>query len=396
VLRLALHAPTLERAATIVPQSDAAIESLVATRTRLYTVDQVGGPSRVRVLNLKGEPQTPVELPPISAVHGVVPLDGDDVLIRYETYTEPPAWYRLSAAAASGSAGASLSRTALAATSPADFSDTVVVREIAKSKDGTRIPITILWRKGTKLDGRNPTLLYGYGGYGISTSPSFVPRLRVWLEQGGVYAVANIRGGGEFGEEWHRAGNLTNKQNVFDDFAASMQYLIDAHYTSRDKLAIMGGSNGGLLMGAMLTQHPDLCKAVVSSVGIYDMLRVEQTPNGAFNVTEFGTVKNPDQFRAMLAYSPYQHVTDRTAYPAVLFITGQNDPRVDPYHSRKMAARLQAATSSNAPILLRTSANAGHGIGSSLNERIEQYVDIYAFLFHELGVDYKPVGSASP
>ncbi|HEY3245625.1 MAG TPA: prolyl oligopeptidase family serine peptidase, partial [Phycisphaerae bacterium] len=168
------------------------------------------------------------------------------------------------------------------------------------------------------------------------------------------------------------------------------------HYTSRDKLAIMGGSNGGLLMGAMLTQHPDLCKAVVSSVGIYDMLRVEQTPNGAFNVTEFGTVKNPDQFRAMLAYSPYQRVADHTAYPAVLFITGQNDPRVDPYHSRKMTARLQAATSSNAPILLRTSANAGHGIGSSLNERIEQYVDIYAFLFHELGVDYKPVGSASP
>ena len=210
------------------------------------------------------------------------------------------------------------------------------------------------------------------------------------FDHGFVVAVANLRGGGEYGEAWHRAGNLTNKQNVFDDFAAVLQHLIDRKYTSPEHLAIEGGSNGGLLMGAALTQHPDLMKCVVSHVGIYDMLRVELSPNGAFNVTEFGTVKDAEQFEALYAYSPYHHVKDGTKYPAVLFLTGANDPRVDPMQSRKMTARLQAATAPGGPVLLRTSASSGHGLGTSLSERIEEAVDVYAFLFAELGVTVKP------
>jgi prolyl oligopeptidase len=274
-------------------------------------------------------------------------------------------------------------------TSPVDFSDTEVIRTHAVSGDGTRIPVSILRRKGIELDGSHPTLLTGYGGFGVSRSPGFSAIIRLWIEQGGVYAVANIRGGGEFGEEWHQAGKLTNKQNCFNDFAAAMQHLIDAGYTTPANLAIRGGSNGGLLMGAMITQHPGLFKATVSTVGIYDMIRVERTPNGAFNIPEYGTVKNESHFQAMFAYSPYHNVRDGTAYPAILFMTGANDPRVDPMHSRKMTARLQAATDSDAPILLRTSSDTGHGRGTPTDALIDELTDQYAFLFDALGVRFK-------
>ena len=271
-------------------------------------------------------------------------------------------------------------KTALVSTSPVSFDDIEVTRELATAKDGIKIPLNIVRRKGTKLYGQNPTLLYGYGGYGVSESPSFNFSRRLWFDRGGVYVVANIRGGGEFGEEWHKAGNLTKKQNVFDDFAAAAEYLIKQKWTRAEKLALLGGSNGGLLMGAMITQHPDLMRAVVSAVGIYDMLRVELAPNGASNVTEFGKVRDHEQFKALYAYSPYHHVVDGTKYPAILMMTGANDGRVAPYHSRKMVARLDEANKSANPILLRTSSSAGHGIGTALSERIKQYTDIYAFL----------------
>ena len=280
-------------------------------------------------------------------------------------------------------------KTALVNTSPVSFDDIEVSREFATSKDGAKIPLNIIRKKGTKTDGNNPTLLYGYGGYGISMQPNFNFTQRLWFDRGGVYVVANIRGGGEFGEEWHKAGNLTKKQNVFDDFAAAAEYLVKEKWTRPEKLAIQGGSNGGLLMGAMITQHPDLMRAVVSSVGIYDMLRVELAPNGAFNVTEFGTVKNPGQFKALYAYSPYHHVVDGTKYPSILMLTGANDGRVAPYHSRKMVARLDEANKSANPILLRTSSSAGHGIGTALSERIKQQADIYSFLFAQLGMSAK-------
>ena len=200
-------------------------------------------------------------------------------------------------------------------TSPADFDDIEVVREFATSKDGTKVPLNILRKKGLKRDGRNPTLLYGYGGYGISLTPGFDSTRRIWFDAGGVYVVANLRGGGEYGEAWHKAGNLTHKQHVFDDFIAAAEHLIKRRYTSPAKLAVEGASNGGLLMGAFLTQRPDLARAVVARVGIYDMLRVELDPNGQFNITEFGTVKDPAQFKALLAYSPFHHVRDGVKYP---------------------------------------------------------------------------------
>jgi prolyl oligopeptidase len=212
----------------------------------------------------------------------------------------------------------------------------------------------------------------------------------VLLDQGVVYAVANLRGGGEYGEEWHHQGNLTGKQNVFDDFAAVLQHLVDRGYTCPKKLAIIGGSNGGLLMGATMVQHPTMVKAVVSYVGIYDMLRVELSPNGRFNVPEFGTVTNPEHFKAMYAYSPYHNVKDGMKYPPVLFLTGANDPRVDPMQSRKMTARLQAAQGSSGKVLLRTSDDTGHGGGTPLKEQIAQSADVYAFLFAQLDVDYHP------
>jgi prolyl oligopeptidase len=317
----------------------------------------------------------------VSSVDSLVALDGDELLFAGQSFVTPPAFYRVAP-------GGQPKRTALAAMAPVDFGDVDVARETAVSRDGTRVPMTIVTRKGTPRDGRNPTLLYGYGGYGISMQPHFSAMLHAWLERGGVYAEANLRGGDEFGEAWHAAGKLTRKQNVFDDFEACTRYLIAERYAAASTLAIEGGSNGGLLMGAALTQHPDLFRAVVSHVGIYDMLRSELWPNGAFNVTEFGSVKDPEQFKALFAYSPYHHVVDGTRYPAVLLLSGTNDARVNPADSRKLAARLQAASSADHPILLRIS-GSGHGFGTSLTDSLAQQADRLAFLFWQLGVTVK-------
>ncbi|MCX5795263.1 MAG: prolyl oligopeptidase family serine peptidase [Elusimicrobia bacterium] len=386
VLRLPLSDPRLDAAQVIVPQSESVIvpeNGIIPTEHRLYVTYLAGGPNQAAIFDLAGKPLGQVPLPPVAALQENAPLDQDSVLVRIQTYLEPSAWYRFTQRRG-------LAKTSLFVKSPVDFRDAEVAREFAVSKDGTKVPLNIIRRQGAPRDGARPTLLYGYGGYDISLTPKFLGITgRLWLDQDGVYVVANIRGGGEYGEEWHRAGNLTRKQNVFDDFIAGAEYLIAQRYTAPGHLAIEGGSNGGLLMGAALTQRPELFRAVVSHVGIYDMLRVELSPNGVFNTTEFGTVKDPDQFRALYAYSPYHHVLDQTAYPAVLFMTGANDGRVDPANSRKMAARLQAATSSGRPVLLRTSSNSGHGMGTALSENMEQYADGLAFLFDELGVEPK-------
>ncbi|TMH64109.1 MAG: S9 family peptidase [Betaproteobacteria bacterium] len=384
IIAMPLAKPSLAAARVVVPENTVVAESVVATRTRLYVTYRVGGPSTVRIFTLDGKPQGELPVAPVSDIHVAERLAGDDVLVRTMSYVQPGTISRYEARRNR------LVRTQLDGRYDFDFDDAIVVRDFAVSKDGTRVPINIIHRKGIALDGTHPVLLYGYGGYGVSMGPYFSPLRRLWLDWGGVYAVANVRGGGEFGEPWHLAGNLTKKQNVFDDFAACAQFLIDHKYTRPDKLAILGGSNGGLLMGATLTQHPELVRAVVSAVGIYDALHWEEQPNGAFNVTEFGSVKNPDQFRALFAYSPYNNVKEGIAYPAVLLTAGENDGRVAPYESRKMAARLQAATSSPRPILLRTEATAGHGIGTALATRIEEEADIYAFLVGELGMT--PIG----
>ena len=392
ILRLPLAQLDLAQAKVVVPESSgsgsdegscASIDSFLPTPGHLYVIDMMGGPSRVRVFDNQGKALLAPTLPPVSSVDQVVSIGDGNVLFLTSTYTEPSAWYLFDAASGKSA------RTALFETSPVKFDDTEVVREFAVSKDGTRIPLNIIRRKGTKLDGTNPTLLTGYGGYGINESPYFVGSFaRLWLDQGGVYVDVNLRGGGEYGEEWHKAGNLTHKQNVFDDFIAAARYLVEKKYTSPAHLAILGGSNGGLLMGAAFTQRPDLFRAVVSYVGIYDMLRVELDPNGSFNTTEFGTVKDPEQFKALYAYSPYHRVNDGTAYPAILFLTGDNDHRVNPMQSRKMTARLQAANTSDHPILLRTTSSAGHGIGTALDERIEEDADVFSFLLDQLGINY--------
>jgi prolyl oligopeptidase len=372
----------------LVPESDVAIKSsnesgLTISKDRLFVRDIVGGPNQVRIFTLDGKPDGTLPLPEISANSDIIELADGEILFNVTSYLTPVYYETWDPKTGK------VAETALRVISPVTFDDTTVTRVFATSKDGTKVPLNIIMKKGTKLDGSNPVLLYGYGGYGVSQNPNFLGAFRrLWLDAGGIYVIANIRGGAEYGERWHQQGMLTKKQNVFDDFTAAAQYLIDHKYTSHAKLALMGGSNGGLLMGAQITQHPDLAHAVVSAVGIYDMVRVELDPNGSFNTTEFGTVKNPDEFKALYAYSPYHHVVAKTAYPAVLMTTGATDGRVNPLHSRKFTAALQAASSSNRLILLRTNMHAGHGIGSSLTDRIAEQTDMLSFLFDQLGMEW--------
>lgn len=387
VLRLAPGETSFAKAKLVVPEGDDALVSdfyrsspMIATADRLYLTVQLGGPSTIRAFDHAGAAVDGPEILPVSRVGQIVPLRDGEILFPNESYLEPGGWYRFSE-----TSGAT-TRTGLDPGSPVRFEGVEVIREFAASADGTAVPINILRPEGIELDGSHPTLLTGYGGFGVSLAPSFNAERRIWTDQGGVYVIANLRGGGEYGEAWHDDGRLTRKQNVFDDFAAAMEFLIDAGYTRPDRLAIRGGSNGGLLMGAMITQQPALCRAVVSHVGIYDMLRVELSSNGAFNIPEYGTVANEDHFAALHGYSPYHHVTDGEAYPAVLFLTGANDPRVDPMQSRKMTARLQAANVSDRDILLRASADSGHGGAVPRDKKIQEAAEVYAFLFRELGV----------
>lgn len=404
---VAFAAPWDKPATEVVPESDGVIEDAVVTKDAIYTIEIVDGPSRVRRYPLgakaeplaqnpakKGKPAAPttvapgergsaaaeLPLPPVSAVQGAVKV-GQDVLLRVESYLEPPKWllYRANEHR--------FVPTPLARKAAYDMSDVEVVRESCTSKDGTKVPMSVL-RKKSAPKAPAPAFLTGYGGFNVTIKPRLRASYRVWLDAGGVVAETNLRGGGERGEAWHKAGSLTNKQNVFDDFAACAKAMTDLGYTTPQKLAISGRSNGGLLMGAELTQHPDMFKVVTAGVGIHDMLHYELTPNGAFNITEYGTVKNEDQFKAIYAYSPLHNVKDDVQYPPVLFFTGANDPRVDPYNSRKMVARLQYATANlaNPPaILLRANADVGHGMGSPLSAEIDEQTDVLTFMAHAVG-----------
>jgi prolyl oligopeptidase len=389
VLKLPPGAASLASAQLVVGQSQTALviqdhdapraPTLTPATMLLSYID--GGPSEVRTFSLEGRPEGTLAIGEIAALGNLTALPGGDVLMHVQSYLRLPYYARWRAGSER------VEETQLAAQGVVRFDDAEAVRVFAASKDGTQVPINIIRKKGLQLDGKNPTLLYGYGGYGVSLEPHFLGAfVRLWLDGGGVYAEANIRGGAEYGQRWHNEGRLLAKQNVFDDFAAAAEALIKLGYTDHRHLALRGGSNGGLLMGAEVTQHPGLARAVVSAVGIYDMLRVELDPNGSFNTTEFGTVKDEKQFEALYAYSPYHHVQRGTKYPAVLMLTGANDGRVNPMQSRKFAAALQAATTSGLPVFLRISTTSGHGIGSSLSERIDQQADQLAFLFDQLGI----------
>ena len=254
-----------------------------------------------------------------------------------------------------------------------------------RAADGTLIPLSIIHKRGLRLDGNNPTLIHGYGSYGISQLPFYNPQLLAWYERGGVYAVAHVRGGGEYGEEWHRAGQKRSKPNTWRDFISCAEYLVEKKYTTPARLAGMGMSAGGILVGRAITERPDLFRAAVIGVGLTDMLRYETTANGVPNVAEFGSVKTREGFEALREMSAYHHVQAGADYPAVLLTTGINDPRVDPWLPAKMAARLQAATSSGKPVLLRVDYEGGHGVGLTRRQFAEEITDFMTFLLWQFG-----------
>jgi prolyl oligopeptidase len=337
-----------------------------------WSVDQYASDGRfVRRVPL---PQTGIGIDAIAS-----DSHSGEAIVAYSGWTIPSRWALYDAK--SGSL-----RTVFAVRPPdADYANIRTYRLTAVSKDGTRVPVTVLALASTPKQPDNPAILTAYGGYEIPTAPHFIGTELAWLERGGVYAMANLRGGDEFGETWHRQGRLTLKQNVFDDFTAASQALVSAGWTSPRHLGISGGSNGGLLMGAALVQHPQLYRAVMSYVGIYDTLRHELYPNGRYNVAEYGSVADAAQFRALYAYSPYYNAQPYTRYPAVLLETGENDPRVAPWQSRKFAAALQAATASSLPVLLLTRRAAGHGnIGASFSQRVGNAAAALTFFDNEL------------
>jgi prolyl oligopeptidase len=388
LLRLPANAKSIADGKVVVPEGKDAIVTdfygqdwgVVDAGDRLYLTYQIGGPMELRAFTRTGKPAKAPVLPPVSSSSKPEILKDGHALVVATSYTTPRAFYRFDP-----KTNKTTLIEALSPKPPVDLSGLEAIREHAISKDGTKVPFTILWPKGAKRDGSVPCLAMGYGGYGVSETPAYLTGFAPLLTRGMCIVQTNLRGGSEFGEAWHKAGKLTNKQNVFDDFAAVLTFLVDNKVTSSSKLAILGGSNGGLLMGAMITQHPTLVKAVVSLVGIYDMLRAETSSNGAYNVTEFGSVKDKAQFEALYAYSPYHKVANtRTRYPAILMTAGENDTRVPAWHSRKFTAALQAAQTGDAPILLRTSATAGHGAGTAVTEYINDLTQMTAFILWQL------------
>ncbi|WHZ20033.1 MAG: Prolyl endopeptidase [Rhodanobacteraceae bacterium] len=369
------------KARLLVQQGEWAMHS-VAPIQGGFLITEVRGPDwRVQQYSSAGKFVRTVPLPKTGIGVGTIASSAASprALITYSGWTIPSRW-----AEYDGAQGTL--KTVFEVKPAADYSKVVTYRLDAVSKDSTKIPVTVIAMKGVTPNGARPTILYGYGGYGITTAPRFLGSTLAWLERGGVYAVANIRGGGEYGEGWHAGGMLSKKQNGFDDFYASAQALVQHRWTDPAHLGILGGSNGGLLMGAALTQHPSEYRAVVSLVGIYDMLRSELWPNGEYNISEYGTVTQKPDFEWLRAYSPLQNVKADTAYPAVLLITGVNDPRVAPWQSRKFAAALQAATTSKYPVLLLTRMNEGHGVTASFSQRVGNAAATMAFFAQELGL----------
>ena len=389
LVRTSMTHPDPEKAQTVVPESEAVITNLKLAKDGLYIQELDGGPSQLLRLPLgrKGSTEVAkVALPFAGSISEIVAdprLPG--ALVRLQSWTQSPVYYAFDPSTNA------LMDTRLMPASPVDFSQIESVEVKATSADGTRVPLSIVYQRGIKRDGSNPTLLTGYGAYGITLDPTFSPTRLAWLEKGGIVAVAHVRGGGEYGEDWHKGGQKLTKQNTMSDFIACAEYLILEKYTSSAKLAGLGGSAGGITIGGAITQRPDLFAAAVSEVGVADNLRIELTPNGPPNIPEFGSVKTEEGFKALYAMSSYHHVKDGTAYPAVLLTTGINDPRVDSWQAAKMTARLQAATSSGKPILLRVDYDAGHGIGSTKGQNDQELADIDAFLLWQFGApEFQP------
>ena len=369
----------------IIPQTEAVLQGAAVWGGKIFAQYEQNASSQLRLFDLEGKVISDIHLPSLGTVFGSEgQWNHDEIFYGFLSFTVPPTVYRYDLKTGSTSLWAKVDAPSI------DPSAYEVQQEWYHSKDGTRVPMFVVYKKGLKKDGHNPTLLTGYGGFNISMLPSFSRTAYLWMEHGGIYAVANLRGGAEFGEDWHRAGMLDKKQNVFDDMIAGAEHLIAEKYTDKDHLAIQGGSNGGLLMGAMITQRPDLFRAAVCQVPLLDMLRYQYFQIAKLWIPEYGSSDNPEQFKWLYAYSPYHHVKAGTEYPAVLFMTADTDTRVDPMHAKKMAALMQDEAengkSRTRPILLRIEAKAGHGAGKPVTKQIEEFTDVYSFLFWQLGV----------
>ncbi len=379
VVALSLSAP--HKMETIVPQNDDALAYVQTAGGRLFASYSVDVHSTVKVYDYRGRYLRGVALPGAGDASGFGGWRNDKtVYYSFSSYTTPTSIYSYDIASG---------KSAIYRKPRVDFdSSQFETKEVFyKSKDGTRVPLWIFYRKGLKLDGNNPTILYAYGGFDIPITPAFSTFRATWLQMGGVYAVANIRGGSEYGEAWHEAGMLANKQNVFDDFIAAAQYLIDNKYTSTPKLAINGGSNGGLLIGAVEAQRPELFGAAIPQVGVLDMLRFDKFTVGNGWIPEYGcSTCGETDFKWLMKYSPLQNLRP-ASYPATLIMTADHDDRVFPAHSFKFAAAMQSMQKGDAPILLRIESKAGHGGGTPISKSIEQYADMYAFLVKNLDVD---------
>ena len=365
----------------IIPQSEETLTSVGLVGERFVASYLKDARSQIKQFAIDGALEREIELPGIGTASGFGGERNDtETFYSFTSFTTPPSNYRYDIATGESQ----LLREAKVDFNPDDYE---VKQVFYNSKDGTRVPMFLAYKKGIELDGSNPTLLYAYGGFNISLTPSFSVSRLAWMEMGGIFAMPNLRGGGEYGEEWHVAGKLHDKQNVFDDFIAAAEWLIENKYTSTEKLAIQGRSNGGLLVGACLTQRPDLYGACLPGVGVMDMLRFHKFTAGRFWVDEYGSSDDPELFSTLLGYSPYHNLKPNTEYPATMVTTADTDDRVVPGHSFKFAAELQHAHSGDNPVIIRIETRAGHGAGKPTSKVIEEVADEWAFLVDSLSFE---------
>jgi prolyl oligopeptidase len=362
----------------VVPESEYPIQNTAAIGGKLFVGYLQDVVTHIKVFDADGKFVREVKLPEIGSALIGGRWEDDEAFYRFNSYSSPATIYRYSVSTAKQDVWAKINVPVA--------TDQIETKQVFfESKDKTKIPMFLVYKKGTKLDGSRPTLLTGYGGFRLSQTPGFSAMAAIWALKGGVWAVPNLRGGGEYGEKWHKSGMLANKQNVFDDFVGAAEWLIANKYTNPQKLAIEGGSNGGLLVGAAFTQRPDLFRAVVCGYPLLDMLRYQNFLVARFWVPEYGSSENADQFQWLKAYSPYHNVKPGTKYPAIMFVTGDSDTRVAPLHARKMAALMQASTGSDYPVLLHYDTRAGHSGGGAVLKQIDDLTDEYNFLLYQLG-----------
>ena len=382
VVAMDIRQPGRDHLEEILPKSDATLRSVsLLDQDKLIANTMRDVVSQVNVYSLEGNLLNTVELPGAGSAHGFGGRMSDaETFYSFTSYNMPTSIFRYDL---------TTGKSEQIRAPQVDFNseDYEVRQAFYESSDGTKVPILVTHRRGVERNGNNPTLLYAYGGFNISITPRFSVEYAVWMEQGGIVAVPNIRGGGEYGETWHQAGKQTNKQNVFNDFIAAAEWLIAEGYTSQKKLAIRGGSNGGLLVGAVMTQRPELFGSCLPAVGVMDMLRYQLFTAGHFWRDEYGTVDDADQFQAIHAYSPYHNIRDGVSYPPTMVTTADTDDRVVPMHSFKFGAALQRAQAGDAPVLLRIEKRAGHGAGTPISKRIEAVADNWAFLWKNLGME---------